>query len=328
MSDADKFRMLKVPSRNTLKPLTEHRKKDSITLKNTTIFKYQDWLVIGDSGGWCKACKMFVDVGKLPRVIGRFLTKPWTSYNRSRDLHDHADHGYHRDAMVSMGNFISITKGKALPIRHQLVQQAKLDLNFRKARLNTVVRSLVFCARAGIALRGHRNESLPFAEATLYDDDTILPDVNRGNFMATLEMRRQAGDERVDLNINKKSKYTSKDIQNDLLLRISEEITDQIVKDINESKYYSITADETRDSSNTEQLCVAIRYYNTKTASTEEKFLKFVSLTSLKGKYLPIMSLLKLIFVVCFMLSFMIRREDCSMYYIYKQKVISINENR
>lgn len=142
------------------------------------------------------------------------------------------------------------------------------------------------CARGDIPSQGHRNESLPLDDMANYDDDIITPDIIRGNFMALLDLQRQAGDQRIDIFINKKSKYTCSTIQNELLMRISDDIITQVVEEINKAKYYTIITDETRDNSNTEQLCLAIRYHSLKSLRTEEKFIRFVPLQSLRGGFL------------------------------------------
>ena len=62
----------------------------------------------------------------------------------------------------------------------------------------------------------------------------------------------------------------------------------QVVADINRSVYYSVIADETHDNINMEQLWVAVRYFDVKSDSSEEKFLAFV-----------LLELLYVVFVVC-----------------------------
>jgi hypothetical protein len=141
------------------------------------------------------------------------------------------------EAVTNMHHFMSLSSGKAVPITHQLNKQAGADLQMRKQRLNSIVRALVFCARAGIALRGHRSESEPFLEKSMYSDDVILGDVNRGNFMQVLEQRRQAGDQNIDLFINTKSKYCSHEIQNELLCPRSQHVIEQVIAEIKQATF-------------------------------------------------------------------------------------------
>jgi hypothetical protein len=109
----------------------------------------------------------------------------------------------------------------------------------------------------------------------------VIRDVNRGNFLQLLDFRAQAGDTSIHTHVNQKAKYTSPVIQNELLGLVS---THQVVKDIKLSKYFTIIADETRDVSNIEQICLAIRFFHFNTSQSEEKFISFIPATSLTGK--------------------------------------------
>lgn len=184
--------------------------------------------------------------------------------------------------MNVMGAFRARMTGVVPPIIHQLNTQLRNEVDLKKKRLRAVTKALVFCAKAGIALRGHRNESLPLTE-TEDDTWTIKGDINRGNFMPILAFMRQSGDKDVDVFINKKASYTSHAIQDELLVKVGSHVTEQIVQQVITSKYYSIIADETRDSSNVEVLCVAVRFFNSATRQPDEKFLRFLPLQSLKG---------------------------------------------
>ena len=79
-----------------------------------------------------------------------------------------------------------------------------------------------FCGRQGIALRGHR-------------DDASSEDPNQGNFKALIQFRINAGDVALDSHLkecSKRSTYTSKTTQNELLYCIGEIIQKQIVADV------------------------------------------------------------------------------------------------
>ena len=48
------------------------------------------------------------------------------------------------------------------------------------------------------------------------------------------------------------------------------------MKEIKKATYFSIVADESRDSGNREQLAISVRYVDFDTKEIKEKFLKFV----------------------------------------------------
>lgn len=282
LDDDRKRSLLKVSQINNTEPLVELRSRGSSVRLNVQKLKQYDWLVIENEGGVCKACKLFLPERMIPRVYGKFLSKPWQTYSRSKDLSDHATYQYHNEAVSIMNAFRGRCSGDQPPILHKLNTQLKQDVEKRKKRLLSIVRGLVFCGRTGIALRGHRNESLPLSP-TEGDGKIIKGEANRGNFMATLSLMKECGQSNIDIHINKKFLYTSHHIQDELLGRVSSHITAQIVEEVQRGKLFSIIADETRDNSNTEVLCVALRFFNTTTQSPDERFLQFVPLDSLKG---------------------------------------------
>ena len=72
--------------------------------------------------------------------------------------------------------------------------------------------------------------------------------------------------------------YMSKTIQNEILEVCSEMITEVIVHEVKEAKFFSVLADEATDSSNVEQLAIVVRYVNNNFVICEE-FLGFVPCT-------------------------------------------------
>ena len=90
--------------------------------------------------------------------------------------------------------------------------------------LYSIVKSIIFCGRQGIALRGHRD-----------DDTEKCSSFNHGNFKELLRFRSDAGDEILQSHIAscaKNATYTSKTTQNELLLCIKEFRQDAIVKEV------------------------------------------------------------------------------------------------
>lgn len=106
--------------------------------------------------------------------------------------------------------------------------------------------------------------------------------MNRGNLVAMLNFRRDAGDKAVDANAHKKAMYISPSIQNELICILAAQVQKKIVSLI--TGPFSIIADETRDISNQEQLCVAVRYFDKNCLRLEERYLTFLGVPSIRGE--------------------------------------------
>ena len=77
-----------------------------------------------------------------------------------------------------------------------------------------------------------------------------------------LDFRVDSGDSVLEehfKNSPKNATYRSKTIQNDLISCCADVLNDQIIKEIQEAKFYSILADEVRDCSNKEQMPLILR---------------------------------------------------------------------
>ena len=129
----------------------------------------------------------------------------------------------------------------------------------------------MLCALQEIGLRGHRE----CADAS-----------NRGNFLEILalvashdpivQQRLQQGP--------RNAVYTSAEIQNTLLHIMGEMVREKICQEVKDAGVYSVLANESKDSSKTEQMAIVIRYVNIKDASIHERILTFVEAHSLDAE--------------------------------------------
>ena len=110
---------------------------------------------------------------------------------------------------------------------------------------------------------------------------------NRGNFFALLDFRAGGGNEIIAKHLRecaRNATYTSATIQNDIIEITMEYLRNQINCEIPEyAPFFTILADETTDVSNTEQLCISIRFVD-ETCSIHEEFLAFESLARTTGE--------------------------------------------
>ena len=76
-------------------------------------------------------------------------------------------------------------------------------------------------------------------------------------------------------NAPRNAKYTSPDIQNELIECFRDLIDEQLVGEVKESRYYSILADEATDCSMKEQLALIFRFVDKK-KNIREEFVSFL----------------------------------------------------
>ena len=139
--------------------------------------------------------------------------------------------------------------------------------------LKALVEVILLCAHQEITLRGHRES----CDAS-----------NRGNFIEILTLiaaHDSIVQERLQ-NGPRNAVYTSPEIQNALLHIMGEMVREKICTEVKDAGVYSILADETKDSSKTEQMAIVVRYVDVKQAKIHERFLTFVEVSNLDAESL------------------------------------------
>ena len=128
--------------------------------------------------------------------------------------------------------------------------------------LNRIINCIKFCGFHELPLRGH---------------DEIEGSANRGVFLNfvtyTADLDGAFSDHLKKYNV---VKNTSKSIQNDLLSCMLKVYTEKITREIKNSSYVSVQADETTDISCKSQFVIIVRYV--KDFEPVERFLKFFEL--------------------------------------------------
>lgn len=109
---------------------------------------------------------------------------------------------------------------------------------------------------------------------------------NEGNFRAILKYKAKDIEFlKLHLESDTRNKYLSPHIQNEIINICGDILIKKLVTKVNESKCFSVLADETSDVSVSEQLTICVRYLSGTDSNIEinEDFLKFYEITSLTG---------------------------------------------
>lgn len=156
----------------------------------------------------------------------------------------------HKNALAKYSAKLSIKKTGS--ISNQINQKVKDQVITYRAILSSVIRCVLYCARQDIGLREHRKINYSEEYKSENCDANLWPrhDVNEGNF---LEMIKLLSIENENFKTNfkllpKNSKYTSPEIQNDIINATSNLVIQLIVKEVNlGSQIFSLIVDEARD---------------------------------------------------------------------------------
>lgn len=106
---------------------------------------------------------------------------------------------------------------------------------------------------------------------------------NEGNFRAILKYRAN-GDEYLKeiLTSEGRNKYTTPQMQNEIIEACGDIILQKIVRNVNASQCFSVLVDETTDITTTEQMALCVRYVGENNC-IYESFLKFITIHGLTG---------------------------------------------
>jgi hypothetical protein len=121
-------------------------------------------------------------------MLGKLAAKLFSSWkNAIESFNEHAGHEFHLATTTRAQNFILVYENKKKHIFESLDSGRNAQTLQNLAKLNPIVKNVIFCGRQGIPLRGHSDTGT----LALPDGD---PAVNDGNFRVLLRFRIDAGD--------------------------------------------------------------------------------------------------------------------------------------
>ena len=155
--------------------------------------------------------------------------------------------------------------GTSVANRLDSARREQIPLN--RHYLQSVAEVILLCSRLEIALRGH-------------DESDVS--LNKGNFRQILEVVAKH-DPVIKQRLEqgpRNATYLSPKVQN-MLLRIMGDILRKRISDsVQRAGFFSLLADESKDTSKKEQMAIVVRYVDEK-ATIHERFLTFVEAASL-----------------------------------------------
>ena len=191
----------------------------------------------------------------------------WKSATSKFSVHNESKS--HLNAKKDFAKFLKTTKYPEERIDNQVRKSERTKIEKNRAKLIPIIKCVLFLAKQGLAFRGHRDDLQHIQKG----------DKNPGNFQALLKLCSDIGSDsnlaKHLENAPKNATYRSKTIQNQIINVVGDKITDEIVKGVKESKFFSVLADEATDVSNKEQMSLVLRYVD-ENLKVKEDFVKFI----------------------------------------------------
>ncbi|KAL4154106.1 hypothetical protein QTP88_001939 [Uroleucon formosanum] len=263
----------------------EGKQKRKFQYKYLTTFS---WLAYSHlkEGAYCKLCILFAFSGGgiANQRLGKLVTEPMVKFKDAiNEFKNHEKKEYHLMS-VQRANYFLINfendGSKAVDVLIDKRKQQVIESN--QKRIVPIIKTILFCARNNLPLRGHR-------ESGLFSSNEIRSSClsgEQGVFRALLSFRVESGDTTLMNHFETSSKnctMISSRIQNEIIVAVGDVIVGKIVERIKKFKFFSILVDETTDISTVEQMTVCIRYIDTSNWIIREDFVGFVEMNSTTG---------------------------------------------
>lgn len=221
----------------------------------------RDWLLYSSSTGrvFCFVCKLF---GSVSMSSNTFCVDGFNDWKHSaQSLSYHENSKEHRKCLL-----VYLKRSKQVGrIDSGLQIQIHKEKDYWRQVLKRIVSVIKFLTERGLPLRG---------------DVEKFGCSNNGNYLGLLELISEY-DPFLKEHIQKYGavgsgnvSYLSSFTCDEFVEMMGKRVLNQIVKEVKEAKYYSLSVDSTPDVSHTDQLTFIIRYV--KNSEPIERFLKFI----------------------------------------------------
>ncbi|KAL4091238.1 hypothetical protein QTP88_025960 [Uroleucon formosanum] len=223
------------------------------------------------NSAFCFYCRAFPSNTSDPTFVSVGF-KQWSKASY-KSFPQHEKSFRHKEASAKLAGYKSSKKSGSIISKVNTHHQQIVADN--RAYLKCILDSLLYCARQGIAVRGHRE-----------DEDSS----NKGNFLELLTLRANDNDiiQRYFIEKEKTFRYVSGDYTNTFLEYLANIVIKNIIDNVIAAGIFSIIVDETQDLSRHEQVPIIIRYA-TKDLSPAEVFLGFYETETTDGETLSML---------------------------------------
>ena len=218
---------------------------------------------------YCFACRHF----SLPNAPDSAFTSNVGFSNWKKALSNEAGFKQHSKSELHINAMYAWSEFKRGKEANQTLLNALNEKHHKKVQENrhyikTIAEVLLLTATQNMPQRGHEESQ---------------DSKNKGNFLAILdEIAKHDSFIQQRLEASGNAKYTSHQIQNEMLQTLAEMVQKQIIAEVKESEVFSVMADETKDLKKKEQMSLVVRYYYN--GAIHESFLCFQAAETLNAE--------------------------------------------
>ena len=153
-----------------------HRKFSANWVEKYPWLRYSPCL----DGVFCGPCSVCLPTDSR-RDKGLLVNRPFSNWVKTSDtLLKHSKHSYHRESLQAAENLKMVIENPSSRVDMMLSSTLRAQMEENKHILKQIIRAIIFLAKQGLALRGHREE--------------ISSNGNPGNFLALLKSYAEADD--------------------------------------------------------------------------------------------------------------------------------------
>lgn len=266
LSEAQKYDILTVKSKELkVYPMNSQKRRYRHKWSDT-----YEWIRYSNSsdGIFCSSCFLFSNV----HFNGGFVSSPFRDWKNAVGktrgaLRRHSMSACHRQCIQQAAALIAVVEKKSPSIKSRLVTSYDLQVERNTKALVSIIDTLQYTIKQGIAQRGHSWNKTTRRE--------------NGNFSMLIDLIATYSPCLSDhlVKAARNARYLSPKIQNDFISINGDLIRQRVVEECNRSLFWSVMADEATDVSTVEQVSICVRYVSVKNEQLEvcEEFVGFTS---------------------------------------------------
>lgn len=126
-------------------------------------------------GAFCRACELFAPSQVSGQKLRKFVSTPLTSWIKmSEKATQHGKNDYHQFAITKMSEFITRYEDPSVDISNLFNSESRRIIEGNQKVIESLFRVGIVCGKQGLALRGHRDDKVDWAEEQGHNEGNFI----------------------------------------------------------------------------------------------------------------------------------------------------------